>query len=257
MKQLLGILSVIVMFGMAGYSIFFSTSPAISENQTENTQSSTQESEAKKTAVQKEFPDLKASDWNMVLVGPSNKITSEVAEDQLTTLSDNSHQLDSRVADAYEQFSNAATEAGYPLVVISSFRSVATQEQVFNANVQTLEAQGYSAEEANTETKKTITEPGFSEHHTGLAIDVVDQSWYNNYSTTVLDSAYGEQPGAQWIAENAPKYGFIIRYPEGEEAVTGITYEPWHLRYVGVAEAEYISEHNMTFEAFLNQLNGN
>lgn len=209
----------------------------------------------KKNAVQKALPDSNANDWNLVLVGPKNKIEKEVAESQLTTLSDNSHQVDSRIAKDYEEFSEAATEAGFPLVVISAFRSVDSQKEVFDTNVNGLiSGNGMSEEDAIAKTKETITEPGYSEHHTGLAIDVVDQDWYNSYSSQVLDASYGDQPGAKWIAENAPKYGFIIRYLKDRQDITGITYEPWHIRYVGKENAEYISKHDLTLEEFLKQL---
>lgn len=60
--------------------------------------------------------------------------------------------------------------------------------------------------------------------------------------------------GIKWIAENAPKYGFIIRYLKDRQDITGITYEPWHIRYVGKENAEYITEHHLTLEEFLKQL---
>lgn len=245
------------MFGMTAYSLFYST-PA--ESDTKKATTTTYSFEKKKTtkkknAIQKALPDADAKDWNLVLVGPKNKIEEEVSEDKLTTLSDNSHQVDSRIAKDYEAFSDAATKAGFPLVIISAFRSVESQKEVFDTNVNSLiSGNGLSEEEAIAKTKETITEPGYSEHHTGLAVDVVDQDWYDSYSTQVLDASYSDQPGAKWIAENAAKYGFIIRYPKDRQDITGITYEPWHIRYVGKENAEYITKHNLTLEEFLKQL---
>lgn len=250
------------MLGLTGYSLFLSDKIVTSEKQTtktEQTSSQTTQAEAKttssgKNAVQKALPNARTTDWNLVLVGPYNKITNEIDESQLATISDGSHQVDSRIVDAFNSFSTAATAAGYPLVTVSSFRSVSAQTTVFNNSVAKFEAQGETEEQAIADTKLTITEPGYSEHHTGLAVDIVDQDWYNNYPSTLLEASYGEQAGAKWIAENAPKYGFIIRYPDGEESITGITYEPWHIRYVGKANAEYITKHNLTLEEFLEQL---
>ena len=257
MKKTVGLLSVIIMFGMTAYSLFYST-PADSDAKKETATTYSFEKKKttkKKNAVQKALPDSNANDWNLVLVGPKNKIEKEVAESQLTTLSDNSHQVDSRIAKDYEEFSEAATEAGFPLVVISAFRSVDSQKEVFDTNVNGLiSGNGMSEEDAIAKTKETITEPGYSEHHTGLAIDVVDPDWYNSYSSQVLDASYGDHPGAKWIAENAPKYGFIIRYLKDRQDITGITYEPWHIRYVGKENAEYISKHDLTLEEFLKQL---
>ncbi|WP_315305823.1 M15 family metallopeptidase [Enterococcus devriesei] len=256
MKKTVGLLSVIIMLGMTGYSLFYSAPAETSAKKTTaTTYSFEKKTSTKKNAVQKALPKANAEDWNLVLVGPKNKIEKEVDESQLTTLSDNSHQVDKRIASDYEAFSEAATKAGFPLVIISAFRSVESQKEVFDTNVNGLvSGNGMSEADAIAKTKETITEPGFSEHHTGLAVDLVDQDWYNSYSTQVLDASYGDQPGAKWIAENAPKYGFIIRYPKDRQDITGITYEPWHIRYVGKENAEYITKHNLTLEEFLKEL---
>lgn len=258
MKKTVGLLSVIIMFGMTAYSLFYSAPAETDAKKATATTYSFEKkttSSKKKNAVQKALPDSNAKDWNLVLVGPKNKIENEVAESQLATLSDNSHQVDSRIAADYEDFSEAATKAGFPLVIISAFRSVESQKEVFDTNVNGLvSGNGMTEEEAIAKTKETITEPGYSEHHTGLAVDIVDQDWYNTYQTQVLDASYVDQPGAKWIAENAPKYGFIIRYPKDRQDITGITYEPWHIRYVGKENAEYITKHDLTLEEFLKQL---
>lgn len=265
MKKTVGLLSVIIMLSMTGYSLFYST-PAKSGAKKATTtttysfekKTTKKSSTKKKSAVEKALPDADANDWNLVLVGPKNKIEKEVADSQLTTLSDNSHQVDSRIAADYEAFSAAATKAGFPLVIISAFRSVESQVKVFNTNVSSLmSSNDMTEEEATAKTKETITEPGYSEHHTGLALDVVDENWYNSYTTQVLDASYGDQAGAKWIAENAPKYGFIIRYLKDRQDITGITYEPWHIRYVGKENAEYISKHDLTLEEFLKELPAN
>ncbi len=247
------------MLGLTGYSLFHGSESKSNVKKTTATtysfEKKTAASTSKKTAAQKALPDAKTTDWNLVLVGPKNKIENEVAESQLATLSDNSHQVDSRIVTDYEALSAAATKAGYPLVIISAFRSVEAQKQVFDNNVNSLvSGSGMTEADATTKTKETMTEPGYSEHHTGLAIDIVDQDWYKSYTTQVLDASYGDQPGAKWIAENAPKYGFIIRYPKDRQDITGITYEPWHIRYVGKENAEYITKNNLTLEEFLQQL---
>ncbi len=259
MKKTVGLLSMIAMFGMTGYSLFYSGKET-DTNAGKVTPASTYtfEQSSEKKATPSDLPKADPDSWDLVLVGPKNKIDQEIDESQLTTLSDNSHQVDSRIASDYEAFSAAATEAGFPLVVISAYRSVAAQQEVFSTNVNSLmSSEGLSEADAIAKTKETITEPGYSEHHTGLAVDIVDQEWYNNYSSQVLDASYGSQPGAKWIAENAPKYGFIIRYPDGKEDITGITYEPWHIRYVGKENAEYITKNKLTLEEYLKLLSSN
>lgn len=126
------------MFGMTAYSLFYSAPAETDAKKATATTYSFEKkttSSKKKNAVQKALPDSNAKDWNLVLVGPKNKIENEVAESQLATLSDNSHQVDSRIAADYEDFSEAATKAGFPLVIISAFRSVESQKEVFDTNV--------------------------------------------------------------------------------------------------------------------------
>ncbi|KAF1297701.1 peptidase M15 [Enterococcus sp. JM4C] len=202
----------------------------------------------------KDLPKVSKNDWNLVLVGPNHKLKTEIPDSQLTTLA-NGFEVDKRIAKSFEELAAAAEKAGYPLVTISAFRSVAYQEEVFEEGVsQNMSRLGLSEEAAIKEAKKTMTEPGFSEHHTGLALDVVDESWNKNYVGGLLDARFGEQPGAKWLAEHAATYGFIIRYPKNQEKITAITYEPWHIRYVGKENAEYIEKNKLTLEEYLDRL---
>lgn len=162
--------------------------------------------------------------------------------------------MDKRIVSDYEKLKAAAEKAGHPLVMISAFRSIASQKAVFDQNVTMLMSQGQNKEKAIETTKRTMTEPGYSEHHTGLAVDVVDRQWYDSYPETVLDHRFGETDGGKWLQAHAREYGFIIRYPEGKQAITQIDYEPWHLRYVGVETATYIEKHQLTLEEFLEQV---
>lgn len=198
------------------------------------------------------FPTVSLDDWSLVLVGPSNKIEKEIAQKDLGKLS-NGYLVDQRIVSAYEKLADAAKAAGHPLAMVSAYRSVAYQEEIFNANVNTLMSQGHTKEEAIRITKLTFTEPGYSEHHTGLAVDVVDQDWYQNHTGELLNEGFGDTDGGKWLQAHAREYGFIIRYPKGKHDITQIDYEPWHLRYVGVEVATYIEEHEMTFEEFLEE----
>ena len=188
--------------------------------------SSSEKEQARVSQKSKDFPKVSLDDWALVLVGPLNKGT----------------EIDT------------AEKAGHPLVMISAFRSIASQKAVFDQNVTMLMSQGQNKEKAIETTKRTMTEPGYSEHHTGLAVDVVDRQWYDSYPETVLDHRFGETDGGKWLQAHAREYGFIIRYPEGKQAITQIDYEPWHLRYVGVETATYIEKHQLTLEEFLEQV---
>lgn len=114
----------------------------------------------------------------------------------------------------------------------SGYRSYQDQTQLYNNYVNL-----HGEEEANTFSAK----PGFSEHQTGLTFDLKD-----------FNGQLVEDPiTSQWIKDNCAKYGFIVRYPEGKEDITGYIYEPWHLRYVGEEAANQIMNNNTTLEQYL------
>lgn len=145
--------------------------------------------------------------------------------------------LRKEAATALEALFAAAKADGISLAGVSAYRSHAYQKALFNRYVQKdgLEkARTYSAV------------PGTSEHETGLAIDVSGID-----GKCAATSCFADTKEAKWLAEHAQEYGFIIRYPEGKEAITGYIYEPWHLRYVGTEIAQEIKAQGITLEEYL------
>lgn len=212
-----------------------------------------EEKEAKKSGKgTPALPDGELSDWNLVLVGPSHE-GKEAQPDGLSTL-DNGMIIDSRIVDSYNQMLLAAQADGIDLMLVSAYRSISYQEQIFNQNVQNLMMQGETQESATQIVKQTSTEPGFSEHHTGLSIDIVDHDWSQNYTGVLLNQGYADTKGGQWLATHAREYGFILRYPKDRQSITEITFEPWHYRYVGVEHSTYIEENQLTLEEYLERL---
>lgn len=138
-------------------------------------------------------------------------------------------------ADALENLFSLAQKDGIILYAVSGFRSYERQVEIYTNNVQ---ANGQEA------TDKVSAQPGFSEHQTGLAMDVSSESNGFNLTESFADTKEGK-----WLAENAYRSGFIIRYLEGRETITGYSYEPWHIRYVGDI-AKTIYEQNTTLEEF-------
>lgn len=195
------------------------------------------------------LPDVSADDWQLALINAKNPIKKET--ENLTTLS-NGYQVDSRIAADYEAFEKAAKEAGINFVVVSSYRSIAEQETVYNNSINEHLNMGSSQEEAEKLTKEYITVPGNSEHHTGLALDIVDDEWSNDGKG--LDDSFYDTKAGKWIDSNAAKYGFVIRYPADKVKITSINYEPWHLRYVGKESAAYMKKNNLVLEEFLEVL---
>ncbi len=148
-------------------------------------------------------------------------------------------QLRREAAEALERLFAQAEEDGIELRAVSGYRSYATQKAIFERN-----ASIKGEEEAN----RTSAYPGQSEHQTGLAMDVSAASV--NYA---LEEIFGETEEGIWLAENAASFGFIIRYPQDKEEITGYKYEPWHLRYLGVELAEFLTEQGLTLEEFLEE----
>lgn len=128
---------------------------------------------------------------------------------------------------------------GVNMYIRSGYRSYAAQEAVLNGYINLYLNKGYSYEQARLLALKWASLPGCSEHQSGLAVDI------NATGNTDSSTAY------EWLAENAYKYGFILRYPEGKENITGIDYEPWHYRFVGVGEAKKIKNSGLCLEEYL------
>lgn len=136
--------------------------------------------------------------------------------------------------DAYVAMWNAAKESDLKLIVNTSYRTYKSQETMYE---NTKAASGTRAAD------NQVARPGHSDHQSGLSIDVFEIN-----SQTM--ATFKDSPAYVWLKENAYKYGFIERYPEGKEYITGFTYEPWHWRYVGEEAAKKIQEENITFDEY-------
>jgi LAS superfamily LD-carboxypeptidase LdcB/cell division protein FtsL len=139
--------------------------------------------------------------------------------------------ITSEVKQAFEEMSEAAAKENLDLYIGSSFRTYEYQVEIFD-NYSAI----YGEEKANTFSSK----PGHSEHQSGLSIDC-----------NTIDSAFGDTLESEWLSQHAAEYGFIIRYPQGKEDITGYEYEPWHIRYVGREIAEEIYNNDLCLEEYL------
>lgn len=146
------------------------------------------------------------------------------------------------VAEALEDMFADAAEENLQLIALSGYRSYDRQVEIFDSNV---EARGF--EEAN----QYSAQPGQSEHQTGLAMDVSSPEL--SESGDYLTAAFADTAEGEWVLEHARDYGFIIRYPEGKESITGYQYEPWHLRYVGKELAQYLEANELTIEEYIDE----
>ena len=181
-----------------------------------------------------------SSDWNLIVVNQWNKIPDNYSV-TLTELS-NGHKVDSRIyPDLQEMFDDMRAEGIYP-VVREGYRTAEEQQAILDERIQRYMNEGYSRPMAEMAAKEWVAVPGTSEHQLGLAVDInADKSRSTN------DEVY------QWLAENAYKYGFILRYPQGKEDITGNAYEPWHYRYVGKEAAEEIHYEQICLEEYVEK----
>ena len=136
--------------------------------------------------------------------------------------------------------------AGHETMVVSGYRTMADQQYLYNRKIQRLVAAGYDWYTAAREGAKEVAIPGTSEHQLGLAVDIVDSSYPQ------LNDNQANIAAQKWLMENCYKYGFILRYPTGSTAVTGIIYEPWHYRYVGAEVAQDLHQSGLTLEEYLD-----
>lgn len=142
----------------------------------------------------------------------------------------------------------AGGDAGYEYWIASAHRDRSYQQGLVDEDVEKYMSKGYSYEAALRKTYEYTMPPGQSEHETGLALDILCST------NTIMDESQAGEPGNRWLAEHCHEYGFILRYPEGKETVTGIQYEPWHFRYVGREAAAYLTKKGWTLEEFYGAL---
>jgi D-alanyl-D-alanine carboxypeptidase len=133
---------------------------------------------------------------------------------------------------AFWQFADAASDAGVPIAVVSGFRSYSAQASLYNSYVAV-----YGQARADTISAR----PGFSEHQSGLAVDIG-----NPGGSCGLQDCFANTPAGRFAANRAHEFGFIIRYPAGLTSWTGYAYEPWHLRYVGKDVAQIMRERGIS-----------
>ena len=162
-------------------------------------------------------------EWYMILVNRENPLP-EGYTFTVKAIDEYGHSLDERIYNDFAEMISAGTDEGLDFVFYTGYRTLERQKELF-------------------ENGKTDAAPGTSEHNTGLAIDI----------GTPYEGAYEDSAEAKWLAENAYKYGFILRYPEGKDDITGFEHEPWHFRYVGKEQAKLIFESGLCLEEYLAQ----
>ena len=200
-------------------------------------------------------PDIDINEWQYLLVNANPPLDpQDYAPEQLgylnmtadetdiqTARNDYRCAVDSRIAQPLLDMALACKAAGKQVYLSSGYRSYADQSYLFQRKV----SQGYSEDVAKT----IVAYPGTSEHQTGLCCDITD------YYRETKDSSLEQTETYKWLCENCADYGFVVRYPADKsgsaDTITGVIYEPWHFRYVGVEAAKYMTENNLCLEEFV------
>ncbi len=183
--------------------------------------------------------------WMLTLVNTERPLSGELDFPKDTI---NGYTFDARAIDDLRAMMQAAKDDGINLLICSAYRSIAKQTELFERKIRQYQNAGYSYEDAYNIAKTIVAIPGTSEHHTGLAADIITVDYQ------VLDEGFAETAAYQWLKENCTQYGFIMRYPKEKQDITGIIYEPWHYRYVGKNVAEKITANDWCLEEYIEHL---
>lgn len=159
----------------------------------------------------------------------------------------NGQAIDERAYGGLQQMFDDARAEGLDPLICSSYRTMEKQQQLFDNEVDIYLEQGYDEDSAKAIASTWVAYPGTSEHQLGLTVDIC------SVSNQILDSSQEDTDTQKWLMANSYKYGFILRYPSDKSDITGISYEPWHYRYVGVEAATYIYEHGLCLEEYVEE----
>lgn len=187
------------------------------------------------------------ADGLLLLVNPWTPLPEDFVPGELVPVQ-NDQAVDARAYPDLQDMLGDMSQAGLSPLICSSYRSQERQQELYDNKVQRVMAEGVSREAAQAEAARWVARPGTSEHQTGLAVDIV------SLSNQMLDETQESTPEFQWLAENAWKYGFILRYPNDKSEKTGIAYEPWHFRFVGKEAAEEMHDLGLCLEEYLESL---
>lgn len=246
---------------VAGGTVFFVTrcqrndaaSPATQEVAQNTTQQEGQSTPASTTSTSNDSDkdaseetkkaNAKADSWELTLVNKTHPLPEDWEVD-LAEVSDGKY-VDARIAEQFEQMLQDCRDAGYDDVFVNqAYRTHETQQEIWDSFYNQYLEEGYSEEEAEELTGESVAVPGTSEHELGLAADICSINFDEEYNG----------PIQTWLRENGHKYGFIQRYPEGKEDITGTKNENWHFRYVGVEAATEMYESGQVMEEYLGEV---
>lgn len=186
--------------------------------------------------------------WNLILINGKNPVPDDFEPNLAEVVGEPMRggaatYVDERIVEPLTQMLADARADGILPKITSAYRSEEDQIAVMEDYISDYMSEGMTREDAEAEAKKWVAQPGASEHHTGLAVDISTADW----------EAQGADIVWTWLEENCWKYGFILRYTEEWADITGTSPEPWHFRYVGTEHAKAITESGLPYETYYEQ----
>ena len=236
--------TVVACIAVGGASFVLHSRSAVPAASATSTSSASAASEAESSLLTARQAQAILDDPRMVLVNHTHKLADgyTITTKKCGSSTAINKDLQTEAADAFFAMQAAAAKDGVDIRMQSGYRSVDYQTKLYNNKTQYYRDQGCSEADARAKAATIVNPPGYSEHATGLAADL------NTPEHTSLDEGFENTAAFRWLCQHAVEYGFILRYPKEAEAVTEITYEPWHWRYVGPENAALIQQSGLCFE---------
>lgn len=208
---------------------------------------SSKESHQKKQDGKTEREIYKIHKQDLVLVNAKHAMKDSY-DPSLRSICGGRLQASKRIYSSLAQMLSDAGEQGYYFWIASAYRSKERQQKLVDEDVTKAMRMGLSYRQALQETYRETMPAGHSEHQTGLALDILCSG------NMKMDASQKAEPGNRWLRKNCSHYGFILRYPEEKSDITGVSFEPWHFRYVGKKAAEYMQDEGITLEEFWDRM---
>ncbi len=192
---------------------------------------------------------FKKNNWNLILVNYNNPIPKEFViylDSICDEYSCKKYLVDKKIIkDLKNMFEDSKTDNAN-ISLFSGYRDIQKQIELVNNSIKKKISKGFSIKDARNSCFETLAIPGFSEHHTGLAVDL-----YSNNDNSFDTTNFQNTKAYEWLIKNSYKYGFILRYPKDKEHITNISFEPWHFRYVGKEASKIIYNEKICLEEFI------
>lgn len=183
---------------------------------------------------------LVSENWALTLINRNYPLDKNYSPSTAVVIEGSSVTADVRVAEAYRLMYNAALTEDIILTPYSGYCGYQRQKTIYDNKVQAFVLQGLTEDEAKQSAEKRVEPAGCSENGAGLAVDIISAS-----------AGFSSTDEYKWLVANAHNYGFVLRYPEDKTEITGMIYQPWHWRYVGIEVATEMKENNLCLEEFL------